>query len=128
MLNKKLSDIRINHIHQTTNTIIKQFPRRIVLEDLNIRGMMKNKHLSKAIQECMFYEFRRQIEYKAKYYGIEVVLANRFYPSSKLCSCCGKIKKDLKLKDRVYNCECGNHIDRDYQASLNLSNYEIKTK
>jgi putative transposase len=95
---------------------------------LNIRGMMKNKHLSKAIQECMFYEFRRQIEYKAKYYGIEVVLADRFYPSSKLCSCCGKIKKDLKLKDRMYTCECGNHIDRDYQASLNLSNYEIKTK
>lgn len=128
LLHKKLSDIRVNHIHQATNKITKQFPRRIVLEDLNIRGMMKNKHLSKAIQECMFYEFRRQIEYKAKYYGIEVVIADRFYPSSKLCSCCGKIKKDLKLKDRIYTCDCGNHIDRDYQASLNLSNYEIKAK
>jgi putative transposase len=128
LLHKKLSDIRINHIHQTTNKIIKLLPRRIVLEDLNISGMMKNRHLSKAIQECMFYEFRRQIEYKAKYYGIEVVLVDRFYPSSKLCSCCGKIKKDLKLSDRMYICDCGNHIDRDYQASLNLSNYEIKTE
>ena len=128
LIYKKLSDIRLNHVHQATNKIIKQFPKRIVLEDLNISGMMKNKHLSKAIAECMFYEFRRQIEYKAKYYNIEVVLADRFFPSSKLCSCCGKVKKNLKLSDRIYVCDCGNEIDRDLQASINLSNYEIKTK
>jgi len=128
LLYKKLSDIRKNHLHQTTNTIIKQFPNRIVLEDLNVKGMMKNKHLSKAIQECSFYEFRRQIEYKAKYYGIEVVLADRFYPSSKTCCECGQIKSDLKLSDRIYSCDCGNIIDRDINAAKNLSQYEIKTK
>ena len=74
------------------------------MEDLNVKGMMKNKHLSKAIAEQKFYEFRRQIEYKCKYYGIEFVLADRFYPSSKTCSNCGNIKKDLKLKDHIYKC------------------------
>lgn len=128
LLYKKLSDIRKNHLHQTTNTIIKQFPNRIVLEDLNVKGMMKNKHLSKAIQECSFYEFRRQIEYKAKYYGIEVILVDRFYPSSKTCCECGQIKSDLKLSDRIYSCDCGNIIDRDINAAINLSQYEIKTK
>ena len=84
---------------------------------------MKNRHLSKAIQEQKLYEFRRQIEYKAMWNNIPVVIADRFFPSSKLCSCCGSIKKDLKLSDRIYKCECGNVIDRDYQASLNLKKY-----
>jgi len=128
LISKKLTDIRNNHLHQTTNAIVKQLPNKIVLEDLNVKGMMKNRHLSKAIGECSFYEFRRQIEYKAEQYGIEVILADRFYPSSKTCCKCGQIKSDLKLSDRLYICDCGNIIDRDLNASKNLSQYEIKTK
>ena len=93
------------------------------MEDLNVKGMMKNRHLSKAVQQQCFGEFRRQIEYKAMWNNIPVIIADRFFPSSKLCSCCGNIKKDLKLSDRIYKCECGNIIDRDYQASLNLKRY-----
>lgn len=93
------------------------------MEDLNVSKMMKNKHLSKALQEQALYEFRRQIAYKSKWNNIPVIIADRFFPSSKLCSCCGNIKRDLKLSDRVYKCECGNIIDRDYQASLNLKRY-----
>jgi hypothetical protein len=85
--------------------------------------MMKNRHLSKAVQQQCFYEFRKQIEYKSKWNNISVIIADRFFPSSKLCSCCGNIKKDLKLSDRIYKCECGNIIDRDFQASLNLKQY-----
>ena len=122
-LNHKLTNIRQNYVHQVTSEIIKRKPSFIVLEDLNVSGMMKNKHLSKAVQQQEFYEFRRQIEYKAKWNNIPVVIANRFFPSSKLCSCCGAIKKDLRLSDRIYECKCGNRIDRDYQASLNLKRY-----
>ncbi len=102
---------------------IKREPRFISLEDLNVSGMMKNKHLSKAVQRQGFYEFRRQIEYKSEWNNIQVIIADRFFPSSKLCSCCGRIKKDLKLSERIYKCECGNVIDRDYQAALNLKKY-----
>ncbi len=102
---------------------IKREPRFISLEDLNISGMMKNKHLSKAVQRQGFYEFRRQIEYKSEWNNIQVIIADRFFPSSKLCSCCGRIKKDLKLSERIYKCECGNVIDRNYQAALNLKKY-----
>lgn len=119
----KLTNIRQNYLHQVTSEIIKREPSFICLEDLNVKGMMKNKHLSKAIQQQGFYEFRRQIEYKSKWNNITVIVADRFFPSSKLCSCCGKIKKDLKLSDRIYKCDCGNMIDRDYQASLNLKRY-----
>ena len=84
---------------------------------------MKNRHLSKAVQEQGLSEFRRQIEYKAKWNNIPVIIADRFFPSSKMCSCCGNIKKDLKLSDRIYKCECGNIINRDFQASLNLQKY-----
>ena len=125
-LNHRLTNIRQNHVHQITSEIIKRKPSFIVLEDLNVSGMMKNKHLSKAVQQQEFYEFRRQIEYKAKWNNIPVVIADRFFPSSKLCSCCGAIKKDLRLSDRIYECECGNRIDRDYQASLNLKRYGEK--
>ena len=85
--------------------------------------MMKNKHLSKTIQQQGLYEFRRQIEYKSNWNHIPVIIADRYFPSSKLCSCCGTIKNDLKLADRIYRCDCGNTIDRDFQASLNLKKY-----
>lgn len=124
LLYRKLNNIRNNHLHQITNEIVKTKPFQIVMEDLNVKGMMKNKHLSEAIQEQKFYEFKRQIEYKSRKYDIQVLSVPRFYPSSKTCSCCGNIKKDLKLSDRVYVCECcGIEIDRDYNASLNLSRY-----
>ncbi|WP_123054013.1 RNA-guided endonuclease TnpB family protein [Clostridium sp. JN-1] len=123
---RKLNNIRANHIHQATNMIIKLRPYRVVMENLNISGMLKNKHLSKTIQEQGFYEFIRQMQYKCKFNGIEFVQADKFYPSSKTCSCCGNVKKDLKLKDRMYVCDiCGLEIDRDKNASINLGNYEI---
>lgn len=126
-LYKKLNDIRTNHLHQSTNAIVKTKPSRIVMETLNIKNIMKNKHLSKAISEQGLYEFKRQIKYKCKKYGIEFVEADKWYPSSKKCSCCGNIKKDLKLKDRIYKCSCGLKIDRDLNASINLANYSIQS-
>lgn len=94
------------------------------MESLNVSGMMKNKHLSKAIQQQKFYEFKSQIEYKSKLNGIEFIQVDKFYPSSKTCSCCGNIKKDLKLSNRMYKCDvCGLVIDRDYNASINLANH-----
>lgn len=122
-LNHRLTNIRQNYLHQTSAKIVKREPSFICIEDLNVSGMMKNKHLSKAVQQQGFYEFRRQIEYKTMWNNIPVVIADRFFPSSKLCSCCGSIKKDLKLSDRIYKCECENIIDRDYQAALNLKQY-----
>ena len=119
----RLTNIRQNYLHQITSEIIKREPSFICMEDLNIKGMMKNRHLSKAVQQQGFYEFRRQIEYKATWNHIPVIIADRFFPSSKLCSCCGTIKKDLELSDRIYKCGCGNVIDRDYQAALNLKRY-----
>ena len=125
LIQRRLSNIRLNHIHQTTTAIVKTKPCRIVVEDLNVKGMLKNKHLSKAIQEQCFHKFISILEYKSKFNGIEFVKADRFYPSSKTCSCCGAIKKDLKLKDRVFICPSCNHkIDRDKNASINLSRYE----
>ena len=120
---KRLTNIRRNHLHQVTSAIIKRKPSFICIEDLNVSGMMKNKHLSKAIQQQGLYEFRRQIEYKAEWNHIPVIIADRFFPSSKLCSCCGHVKTDLKLSDRIYKCTCGNTIDRDFQASVNLKAY-----
>ncbi|MGL4847459.1 MAG: RNA-guided endonuclease InsQ/TnpB family protein, partial [Clostridium sp.] len=125
-LYKKLTDIRINHLHQSTNAIAKTKPSKIVMETLNIKNMMKNKHLAKAIAEQCLYEFKRQIQYKCQKYGIEFVEADKWYPSSKKCSCCGNIKKDLRLKDRIYKCSCGLKIDRDLNASINLANYSIQ--
>ena len=122
-LNHRLTDIRQNYLHQVTSGIIKRKPSFICMEDLNVKGMMKNRHLSKAVQQQGFYGFRKQIEYKSAWNNIPVIIADRFFPSSKLCSCCGSIKKDLKLSDRIYKCECGNVIDRDYQAALNLKRY-----
>ena len=127
-LYRRLLNIRTNYLHQTTTEIVKTKPSRIVLEDLNISGMMKNRHLSKSILDSKLYEFRRQVEYKAELYGIEVVIADRFYPSSKTCHVCGNVKKDLKLSDRTYRCdECCNVVDRDVNASINLANYNIES-
>ena len=126
-LYRRLLNIRTNYLHQVTTEIVKTKPFQIVLEDLNVHGMMKNRHLSRSIMCQKLYEFRRQIEYKAELYGIEVVIADRFYPSSKICHKCGNVKKDLKLSDRVYRCDCcGNVIDRDVNASINLANYNIE--
>ena len=123
-LHARITNIRTNYIHQCTHKLISLLPQRVVMEDLNVQGMMKNRHLSKAVQEQCFYEFRRQMQYKCEWNGIELVLADRFYPSSKTCSCCGNIKRDLKLSDRVYKCDvCGAVIDRDYNAAINLSRY-----
>ena len=120
----RMTNIRTNYIHQTTHDLVSLLPKRVVMEDLNVTGMMKNRHLSKAIQEQCFAEFIRQMQYKCEWNGIEFVQVGRFYPSSKTCSCCGAIKHDLRLRDRVYVCaECGAEIDRDYNAAINLSRY-----
>lgn len=125
LTHRRLANIRNNYLHQITTAIVKTKPSRIVIEDLNVRDMLKNKYLSNQIGKMGFYEFRRQLEYKCKMNGIELVVADRWYPSSKICSCCGLIKKDLKLSDRTYNCECGLSIDRDLNASINLSKYKL---
>ena len=122
-VNHRLTNIRKNYLSQTTSEIVNRKPRFICIEDLNVSGMMKNRHLAKAVQDQGFFEFRKQLEYKCNDNGIQLIVADRFYPSSKLCSCCGRIKKDLKLSDRTYRCKCGNVIDRDFQAALNLRAY-----
>ena len=125
----RLSCIRTDYINKIVNEVVKTKPRFVTIENLNITGMMKNRHLSKAIANQKFYEFRVKLINKAKRLNIEIRLADTFYPSSKLCSCCGNIKHDLKLKDRIYKCNyCNLEIDRDYNASLNLmkcQNYKL---
>ena len=124
-LNHRLTNIRNNYLHKVTSEIINRKPKFITIEDLNVSRMMKNKHLSKAIQQQKLYEFRRQLEYKCKWNNIELRIVDRYYPSSKLCHNCGQIKKDLKLSDRIYKCDCGYAEDRDYNASLNLRDSKI---
>ncbi|WP_252229349.1 transposase [Clostridium sp. ZBS15] len=125
-VHQRLSNIRTDYINKTINKIVKQKPSYITIEDLNVSGMMKNKHLSKAVAQQKFYEFRVKLEYKCNLNEIELRIVDRFYPSSKTCSCCGAYKKDLKLSDRVYKCnECNSSIDRDYNASINLENAKI---
>ncbi|WP_294378227.1 transposase [uncultured Clostridium sp.] len=119
-LHNILNNIRTDYINKIISNIVKQKPSFITIEDLNVKGMMKNKHLSKAVAGQKFYKFRNKLTNKCNALGIELRIADRFYPSSKLCHCCGSIKKDLKLKDRVYKCDCGYIEDRDYNASLNL--------
>ena len=119
-LHHRIDCIRADYINKCVNEIVKTKPSYITIEDLNVRGMMKNKHLSKAVASQKFYEFRTKLEAKCKELGIELRIVDRWYPSSKLCHECGCIKKDLKLSDREYVCECGYHADRDYNASLNL--------
>ena len=119
-LHHRIDCIRTDYINKTIAEIVKTKPSYITIEDLNVKGMMKNRHLSKAVASQKFYEFRRKLEAKCKELGIELRIVDRWYPSSKLCHKCGRIKKDLKLSDREYICECGYHADRDYNASLNL--------
>ena len=116
------TNISDSNIHRITSDLIKTNPERIVIEDLNVKGMMSNHKLARSIQSSKFYEIRRQLMYKCKNNNIELVVVDRFYPSSKTCSSCGNIKDDLKLKDRVYRCpQCGTIIDRDLNAAINLS-------
>lgn len=124
-LHKRLANIRIDYRHKTTTEIVKTKHSRIVMETLNIKSMMKNRHLSKAIVQQGLYEFKTMIEYKSKKYGVEFIEADKWFPSSKTCSSCGAYKKDLKLSDRVFKCECGFTIDRDLNASVNLANYKL---
>lgn len=119
-LYQRINNIRNDYINKCVNEIVKTKPSYITIEDLNVKRMMKNKHLSKAIASQKFYEFRTKLEAKCKELGIELRIVDKWYPSSKLCHKCGRIKKDLKLSDRNYICECGYHADRDYNASLNL--------
>lgn len=123
-VSRKLTNIRQTYIQQTTSEIVNRKPKFIVIEDLNVSGMMKNRHLAKAVQDQSFYEFRRILTYKCEWNNITLIVADRFFPSSKTCSCCGSINHNLMLKDRVFVCpECGFMIDRDFQAAINLANY-----
>ena len=120
----KLACIRLNQRQQITRELVNLHPERIVVEDLNVRGMMKNRHLARAIGEMGFYDFINILSYKCEELGIEFIKADRFYPSSKTCSHCGCINKGLKLSDRIFICpDCGFVIDRDYNAAINLMNY-----
>ena len=125
ILHQRLANIRTDYINKVVSSVVRNKPQYITIEDLNVKGLMKNKHLSKAVAEQKFYEFRNKLTNKCHALGIELRIVNRFYPSSKLCHSCGSIKKDLKLKDRIYKCECGYVADRDYNASLNLRDAKI---
>ena len=121
-LYQTLTNIRVDYENKIISSILRRKTSFIVLEDLNVRGMMKNRHLSRAIAAQRLSYFRTKLTVKAKQLGIEVRIVDRFYPSSKKCSQCGRIKRDLKLKDRIYRCECGLEMDRDLNAAINLRN------
>ena len=125
ILHQRLTNIRTDYINKVVSSVVRNKPQYIAIEDLNVKGMMKNRHLSKAVAQQKFYEFRTKLTNKCNALGIELRIVDRFYPSSKLCHSCGSIKKDLKLKDRIYKCECGYEEDRDYNASLNLRDAKI---
>ena len=126
-LHQKLDNIRTDYVNKVIAEIVKTKPSYLSLEDLNVSGMMKNRHLSKAIASQKFYEFRRRLTSKAKEYGIEVRIVDRWYPSSKLCHACGRRKANLTLSDRVFACECGYREDRDVNASRNLRDAKVYT-
>ena len=127
-LHHRMNNIRTDYINKCVNEIVKTKPSYITIEDLNVSGMMKNKHLSKAVASQKFYEFRTKLKAKCDDNGIELRIADRWYPSSKMCHSCGCIRKDLKLSDRIFKCNCGYTADRDFNASLNLRDaktYEV---
>ena len=127
-LHHKIDNIRTDYINKTIAKIVKTKPSYITIEDLNVSGMMKNRHLSKAVASQKFYEFRTKLKAKCDDNGIELRIVDKWYPSSKICHCCGAIKKDLKLSDRIYRCDCGYIEDRDFNAALNLKDalsYEV---
>ena len=119
-VHQRLDNIRTDYLNKCVCEIVKTKPSYIAIEDLNVSGMMRNRHLSKAVASQKFYEFRTKLKTKCDIDGIELRLVDRWYPSSKICHACGSIKSDLKLSDRVYKCECGYIEDRDFNASLNL--------
>ena len=119
-LHHKMDNIRTDYINKTIAEIVKTKPSYITIEDLNVKGMMKNRCLSKAVASQKFYEFRTRLKAKCDENGIELRVADRFYPSSKTCHHCGSVRKNLKLSDRIYRCECGYVADRDFNAALNL--------
>ena len=122
LIHRSLKNIRINHIRKFVSDLVKKQPQYIAIEDLNVKGMMKNKHLAKDIANCSFYAIKEQLIRKAKERLIAIRLVNRFYPSSKTCSNCGHYKKDLKLSQRVYRCNsCQAKLDRDFNASINIA-------
>ena len=121
-LHLRLSNIRENYHNQIVNALVKTKPKYITIENLNIRGMLKNRHLSKAIAKQGFNKFIEKLKFKCYENSIQLRQVDRFYPSSKTCNCCGNIKKDLKLSDRIFECSCGLKIDRDLNASINLKN------
>jgi len=127
-IHHRIDNIRTDYINKTIAEIVKAKPSYITIEDLNVSGMMKNKHLSKAVASQKFYEFRNKLKVKCGDNSIELRIVDRWYPSSKLCHCCGSIKKDLKLSDRIYKCDCGYTEERDCNAALNLRDaktYEV---
>ena len=127
-LYQKIDNIRTDYINKTIAEIVKTKPSFITIEDLNVKGMMKNRHLSKAVASQKFYEFRIKLQAKCNENGIELRVADRWYPSSKTCHCCKNIKKDLRLSDRIFKCDCGYIEDRDFNAALNLRDtmtYEV---
>ena len=127
-LHHKIDNIRTDYINKTIAEIVKTKPSYITIEDLNVSGMMKNKHLSKAVASQKFYEFRIKLQAKCKENGIELRVVDRWFPSSKTCHCCGAVRKDLKLSDRIFKCDCGYTEDRDFNAALNLRDamtYEV---
>ena len=119
-LHHRIDNIRTDYINKTIAEIVKTKPSYITIEDLNVSGMMKNKHLSKAVASQKFYEFKTKLQAKCKENGIELRVVDRWFPSSKTCHCCKSIKKDLKLSDRIFRCDCGYIEDRDFNAALNL--------
>lgn len=121
-INQRIANARNDYQNKVINEIIKREPSFITIENLNVKGMMKNRHLSKSITNQGFNQFIDKLKYKCLINGIELRQVDRFYASSKICSCCGVVKKDLKLSDRIYKCDCGNIIDRDFNASINLKN------
>ena len=123
--NRRLGNMRGTYNHEVSKDIVSSRPKTIVVEDLAVRNLMKNRHLSKAIQNCGLYDLLSKITYKAELQGTQVVKASRFYPSSKKCHNCGRLKKDLTLKDRTYICDCGEVVDRDLNAALNLRDYGL---
>lgn len=123
-LHQRLDNIRTDYVNKVIAETVKTKPSYIAIEDLNVSGMMKNRHLSKAIASQKFYEFRAKLKVKCGDNGIELRIVDRWYPSSKMCHCCGHVNKELKLSDRIYRCACGYVADRDFNASLNLRDAE----
>ena len=119
-IHHRIDNIRTDYNNKTIAEIVKAKPSYITIEDLNVKEMMKNRHLSKAVASQKFYEFRTKLEAKCREIGIELRVVDRWYPSSKLCHECGRVKKDLRLSDRIYKCSCGYTEDRDLNVALNL--------